>query len=126
MINRRLVLTLTPDEMELLLAESDKVGLPASTYSKQIIMKALKGDKQLDLKELQRIMIKNIMKIEHNQKFIISQLFFENEVDLWDQLSRSTKLSLSKILSRFEKENKDIIEKTNEKTPSKTGIYIKK
>ena len=116
----KIYITFSPEEESLIIENSTKIGLTPSAFVKYRALLGLSNNDQLSLEELTKLMFAALNKKCSNEPFIVSSLLPEH----WVKLNRSTKMCLSKALSKYIKSDKSGF-KIVGKLKDKTNIYCR-
>jgi len=120
---KRIIVSVSPAEYEVIEQESERMGMLPSTYCKYMILEKIFPESQKEFTELMSEMQESLDRIPNNTTFTILSLF---EPKRWRDLSFSHKKSLSFTLRNYIDDHPDQFEVTEETMADKTRIYRKK
>ncbi len=94
----------TNEERELIDAAAMKAGMTVSAYCKAAVMEKVAGKTSNTSESLMNTLHKNLKKMKSGDVFIVSDLYSD---EVWSNLTRSEKNTISKQLAKNVRENPD-------------------
>lgn len=123
MASKRIVVTLSQDEYDLVEKESRREGFRVSAFAKYRLLQGILPQKTNQLSSLFVEMQNSLDSLKSGQTFIVSSLF---EPSVWRSLVRGEKNSLAQRLKDIVNSNPNKYIRTKQQMPDKTRIYLKK